>query len=135
MHTERLTVDTTGRQVIDITDRVLGFAGEIEGDGLLSVFLPHATAGVALIETGAGSEGDLVEAIERLLPRDARYRHSHGSEGHGADHLLAAFISSSLVLPVVGGDVVMGTWQRVVIVDTNRENNARSVVLSFLAGS
>ncbi|MGH2737385.1 MAG: secondary thiamine-phosphate synthase enzyme YjbQ, partial [Actinomycetota bacterium] len=128
------TVDTAGRQVIDITDRVLGFAGDLNGDGLLSVFVPHATAGLALVETGAGSEGDLVEAIERLLPRDGRYRHRHGSEGHGADHLLPAFVSASLVLPVVDGDVVLGTWQRVVIVDTNRENNTRSVLLSFVAG-
>jgi secondary thiamine-phosphate synthase enzyme len=134
MRTERLTVDTAGRQVIDITDRVLGFAGNLDGDGLLSVFVPHATAGLALMEAGAGSEGDLVEAIERLLPRDDRYRHRHGSEGHGADHLLPAFVCSSLVLPVVDGDVVLGTWQRVVIVDTNRENNVRSVLLSFLAG-
>ncbi|MGH2656458.1 MAG: YjbQ family protein, partial [Actinomycetota bacterium] len=95
MRAERLTVDTAGRQVIDITDRVLGFAGDLNGDGLLSVFVPHATAGLALLETGAGSEGDLVEAIERLLPRDGRYRHRHGSEGHGADHLLPAFVSAS----------------------------------------
>jgi len=134
MRAERLTVDTAGRQVIDITDRVLGFAGDLSGDGLLSVFVPHATAGLALVETGAGSEGDLVEAIERLLPRDGRYRHRHGSEGHGADHLLPALVSASLVLPVVDGDVVLGTWQRVVVVDTNRENNARSVLLSFVAG-
>jgi secondary thiamine-phosphate synthase enzyme len=134
MRAERLTVDTAGRQVIDITDRVLGFAGDLNGDGLLSVFVPHATAGLALVETGAGSEGDLVEAIERLLPRDGRYRHRHGSEGHGADHLLPAFVSASLVLPVVDGDVVLGTWQRLVVVDTNRENNVRSVLLSFVAG-
>jgi secondary thiamine-phosphate synthase enzyme len=134
MRAERLTVDTAERQVIDITERVLGFAGHLDGDGLLSVFVPHATAGLALVETGAGSEGDLIEAIERLLPRDGRYRHRHGSEGHGADHLLPAFVSPSLVLPVVDGKVVLGTWQRVVIVDTNRENNARSVLLSFVAG-
>jgi secondary thiamine-phosphate synthase enzyme len=134
MRAERLTVDTAGRQVIDITGHVLGFAGDLDGDGLLSVFVPHATAGLALVETGAGSEGDLVEAIERLLPRDGRYRHRHGSEGHGADHLLPAFVSASLVLPVVDGDVVLGTWQRVVIVDTNREKNVRSVLLSFVAG-
>lgn len=134
MRTERFTVDTAGRQVVDITDRVLGFAHALDGDGLLSAFVPHATAGLALIETGAGSEGDLVEATERLLPRDGRYRHRHGSEGHGADHLLPAFVSPSLVLPVVDGEVVLGTWQRVVIVDTNRENNVRSVLLSFVAG-
>lgn len=134
MRTERLTIDTAGRQVVDITDRVLGFADDLDGDGLLSVFVPHATAGLALIETGAGSEGDLVEAIERLLPRDGRYRHGHGSEGHGADHILPAFVSSSLVLPVVDGAVVLGTWQRVVVVDTNRENNTRAVLLSFVSG-
>jgi secondary thiamine-phosphate synthase enzyme len=134
MRTERITVDTTGRQVIDITDRVLAFAGDLGEDGLLSVFVPHATAGLALMETGAGSEGDLLEAIQGLLPRGRRYRHRHGSEGHGADHLLPAFVASSLVLPVVGGEVVLGAWQRVVIVDTNRENNARTVLLSFLAG-
>jgi secondary thiamine-phosphate synthase enzyme len=132
MRTERLTVDTAGRRVVDVTDHILGFVRESGGDGLLSVFVPHATAGLALIETGAGSEGDLIEVIERLLPRDERYRHRHGSEGHGADHLLPAFVSPSLMLPVLGGDVVLGTWQRVVVVDTNRENNARSVVLSFL---
>jgi secondary thiamine-phosphate synthase enzyme len=134
MRAERITVDTTGRQVIDITERVLRFAGGLNDDGLLSVFVPHATAGLAVMETGAGSEGDLVEAVERLLPRDERYRHRHGSEGHGADHLLPAFVSSSIVLPVLDGEVVLGTWQRVVIVDTNRENNARTVVLSFVAG-
>ncbi|HYZ11351.1 MAG TPA: secondary thiamine-phosphate synthase enzyme YjbQ [Actinomycetota bacterium] len=134
MRTERLTVDTSGRRVVDVTEMVLGFADGISDDGLLSVFVPHATAGLVLMETGAGSEADLVEVIERLLPRDDRYRHRHGSEGHGGDHLLPAFVSSSLVLPVIDGQVVLGTWQRVVIVDTNRENNARSVILSFLSG-
>jgi secondary thiamine-phosphate synthase enzyme len=134
MRSHRLTLDTTGRRVMDITEPVLAFAGEGGGDGLLSVFVPHATAGVAVIETGAGSEADLEDAVERLLPRDGSYRHSHGSPGHGADHLLPAFISPSLVLPVEGGEVVLGTWQRVVLVDTNRENNRRSVVLSMLPG-
>ncbi|MGH2740015.1 MAG: YjbQ family protein [Actinomycetota bacterium] len=133
METERITVDTGGRVVVEITHHVAEFAAG-KGDGLLHVFLPHATAGVALIETGAGSEEDLVSAIESLLPRDDRYRHRHGSTGHGADHLLPAFINPSLVLPVSGGEVVFGTWQRVVIVDPNRENNRRTVVLSFLAG-
>jgi secondary thiamine-phosphate synthase enzyme len=134
MRVERFEVDTTGRRVVDITERVLLFVRQGTEDGLLSVFAPHATAGLALIETGSGSEGDLVDAIERLLPRDADYRHRHGSEGHGADHLLPAFVASSLVLPVVDGRAILGTWQRVVIVDTNRENNSRTVVLSFLAG-
>jgi secondary thiamine-phosphate synthase enzyme len=125
----------TGDQpaVVDITGEVAVFCRD-RGDGLVSVFVPHATAGVALIETGAGSEEDLAEAIGRLLPRNARYVHSHGSPGHGADHLLPALVPSSLILTVSGGEVVLGTWQRVVLVDTNPENNTRTVVLSLLAG-
>jgi secondary thiamine-phosphate synthase enzyme len=134
MRTASFQVDTTGREVVEITDRVTAFAREAGGDGMLSVFVPHATAGLALIETGAGSEEDLSAAIERLLPRRERYRHGHGSPGHGADHVLPAFVPSSLVLPVHDGEVVLGTWQRVVVVDTNRENNARTVVLSLLPG-
>jgi secondary thiamine-phosphate synthase enzyme len=122
-------VDTRGRVVTDITDRVQAFAGEGEGDGLLHAFLPHATAGLALMETGSGSEADLEEAIGSLLPRDDRYRHRHGSAGHGGDHLLPVFISPSLTLPVDGGRLVLGTWQGVVIVDPNRENNRRTVQL------
>jgi secondary thiamine-phosphate synthase enzyme len=132
MRTHRFTVDTTDRQVVDITDPVLEFATDAAGDGLMSVFVPHATAGLALMETGAGSEEDLVEVIEGILPRDDRYGHRHGSAGHGADHLLPVFVSSSLVLPIVGGEVVLGTWQRVVLVDPNRENNRRQIVLSLL---
>jgi secondary thiamine-phosphate synthase enzyme len=129
---ERFTVDTSGRLVVDITDRIEELAGSTGGDGLLHVFVPHATAGVALMETGSGSEEDLEEAIGRLLPRDQRYAHRHGSTGHGADHLLPVFVSPSLTLPVEGGRLALGTWQRVVLVDPNRENNARQVVLSFL---
>lgn len=132
MRAERFTVDTTGSVVVDVTDRILAFARDGGGDGLLSIFVPHATAGVALIETGAGSERDLEETLERLLPRDHRYTHAHGSQGHGADHVLPALVSSSLIVPVQGGDVVLGTWQRVVLVDTNRENNTRTVVLSLV---
>lgn len=134
MRTERFTVDTSGRTVTEITDRVQAFARHEDHDGLLSVFVPHATCGLALIETGAGSEGDLENALGRLLPRDERYAHRHGSPGHGADHVLPAFVSSSLVLPVHEGQVLLGTWQRVVIVDTNQENNTRTVVLSLLTG-
>lgn len=132
MRTERFVVDTGGRFVVDITEDVLGFARSLEQDGLLHVFLAHATAGLALIETGAGSETDLQEAADRLLPRDDRYRHRHGSTGHGADHLLPAFVSPSLVLAIHDGGVVLGTWQRIVVVDPNRENNQRSVLLSFV---
>lgn len=132
MLTTTFTIDTGGRRIVDVTDRVTRFAAESGGDGLLHVFLPHATAGVALIETGAGTEVDLEETLGRVLPRDDRYRHRHGSLGHGGDHVMPALLSPSLVLPVVGGEVLLGTWQSVVVVDPNNENDTRTVRLSFL---
>ena len=135
MRSETLQVDTRGRLVTDITPHVERFAGDAGQNGLLHVFLPHATAGLALMETGAGSEEDLAGAMERLLPRDDRYRHRHGSTGHGGDHLLPVFVPPSLTLPVEEGRLVLGTWQSVVIVDPNRENNQRRVRLSFIEGS
>lgn len=134
MRTDTFEVDTRERRVVDVTDRVEAFLAGERGDGLLHVFVPHATAGLALMETGSGSEADLEDALERLLPREDRYAHRHGSTGHGGDHLLPVFVSSSLVLAVEGGRVVLGTWQRVVVVDPNRENNRRTVRLSFVAG-
>lgn len=134
MHTDGFSVDTSGRRVVDITDRVAAFAAGWGGDGLLHVFLPHATAGLALMETGAGSERDLEEALERMLPRDDRYAHRHGSRGHGGDHLLPVLVAPSLTLAVEGGRLVLGTWQSVVIVDPNRENDTREVRLSLLEG-
>jgi secondary thiamine-phosphate synthase enzyme len=131
VRTELVSVDTSGRLVTDISERVRAFA-ETEIDGFIHVFLPHATAGLALIETGSGSEGDLEELLERLLPRDDRYAHRHGSRGHGGDHLLPALFPPSLMLPVSEGGVQLGTWQSVVIVDPNRENNMRLVRLSFV---
>jgi secondary thiamine-phosphate synthase enzyme len=133
MRTSEFDVMTRGRLVSDVTRHLESFVAG-SGDGLLHVFLPHATAGVALMETGSGSEGDLEDALERLLPRDDRYRHRHGSVGHGADHLLPAFISPSLTLAVERGRLVLGTWQSVVVVDTNRENDRRRVRLSMLEG-
>ena len=134
MRTTEFEIDTGGRLVSDITQKVAPFAAEAGSDGLLHVFLPHATAGLALMETGSGSEEDLAEAIEQLLPRDDRYRHRHGSLGHGADHLLPAFISPWLVLTVRRGEVVLGTWQSIVVIDPNQDNNRRRVVLSLLEG-
>jgi secondary thiamine-phosphate synthase enzyme len=119
--------------VVDLTDEVVEFCRG-RGDGLVSVFVPHATAGVALIETGAGSDGDLLAAIDEVLPRDGRWRHRHGSAGHGADHVLPAFVAPSLTVPVLDGRPALGTWQSVVLVDTNGDNPDRSVRLSFLAG-
>lgn len=120
--------------MVDITADVARFAQE-RGDGLLSVFVPHATAGVAIIETGAGSDKDLLDAIDELLPAiDGRWRHDHGSLGHGRDHVLPAIICPSITIPVVDGALGLGTWQAVVLVDTNVDNHTRRVRLSFIAG-
>lgn len=134
MESDEFSIDTQGRLVTDVTEWVSRFAGRVGGDGLLHVFLPHATAGLALMETGSGSERDLAEVLERLLPRDERYTHRHGSRGHGGDHLLPVFVGPSLTLPVEGGRLVLGTWQSVVVVDPNRENNRRRVQVRFLGG-
>jgi secondary thiamine-phosphate synthase enzyme len=133
METTELTLDTSGRRLVDLTDRVAQFCQPLD-NGLVHVFAPHATAGIALMELGSGSEADLDELLERLLPRDDRYRHRHGSRGHGADHLLPVLVSPSLVLPVVGGRVQLGTWQSVVLVDLNDDNPRRRVRLSFARG-
>jgi len=119
--------------VVDLTDEVVAFCRS-RGDGLVSVFVPHATAGIAVIETGAGTDADLLAALEAVLPRDGRWRHRHGSPGHGADHVLPAFIGPSLTIPVLDGRPDFGTWQSVVLVDTNVDNPERSVRLSFLPG-
>ena len=116
MRTETFRISTRGSRVIDLTDRVRTFARG-SGDGLVHVFAPHATAGIALMETGSGSEEDLEELLERIFPRDDRYRHRHGSVGHGGDHLLPVFVSPSLTVPVVDGELQLGTWQSVVFVD------------------
>jgi secondary thiamine-phosphate synthase enzyme len=129
--TKELAVDTSTRQFVNLTSDLAAFVRG-KGDGLVSVFAPHATAGLALMETGSGSEEDLRETLGRLLPRDAAYRHSHGSAGHGADHLLPTLLSPSVVLPVLGGRPALGTWQSVVLVDLNRDNPHRTVWLSFL---
>ncbi|OBB36422.1 hypothetical protein A5752_16810 [Mycobacterium sp. 852002-51961_SCH5331710] len=133
MDSDVLNIETGQRRIIDLTDAVRSFCGG-RGDGLCSVFVPHATAGVAIIETGAGSDDDLVETLERLLPRDDRYRHSHGSPGHGADHVLPALVSPSVTLPVEDGEPQLGTWQSIVLVDLNRDNPKRKVRLSFIGG-
>jgi secondary thiamine-phosphate synthase enzyme len=106
-----------------------------EGDGLLSIFVPHATAGLVVVEIGAGSDTDLLAALDRLLPRDeGLYRHRHGSPGHGADHVLALLAPPSLTIPVVGGTMTLGTWQSICLLDPNVDNDTRTVRLSFLPG-
>ncbi len=133
MKTITITVHTgRGRAVVDITHDAASFVGDL-GDGLLNVFVPHATAGVAIIETGAGSDPDLLDSIERLLPPDdALYRHKHGTPGHGADHVLPAWIAPSVIVPVVAGRLALGTWQSIVLVDPNTDNPIRTVRLSML---
>nr|WP_174704966.1 YjbQ family protein [Mycobacterium lepraemurium] len=128
-----LDVYTSRRRIVDLTEAVRGFCWS-RGDGLCNVLVPHATAGVAVIETGAGSDGDLVDTLERLLPRDDRYRYAHGSPGHGADHVLPALVAPSVTVPVSAGEPMLGTWQSIVLVDLNRDNPQRSVRLSFLEG-
>lgn len=126
----------TGRAeaVHDLTADCEAFLREAAdgADGLLNVFVPHATAGVAILETGAGSDDDLLAALRDLLPADQRWSHHHGSPGHGRDHVLPAFIAPHATLPVIGGRLELGTWQSVVLVDTNRDNPDRQVRLSFL---
>jgi len=129
-----IDVDTAARTIVDITDAAARFCAEVGGDGLLVVFVPHATAGVALMETGSGSDVDLTSALHRLLPRDDRYRHRHGSDGHGADHVLPALISPSIAIPVDEGTMLLGMWQSVVLVDLNVDNPRRRVRLSLLSG-
>jgi secondary thiamine-phosphate synthase enzyme len=132
--TEILTIETGPRRgVFDLTSDALRFVVG-KGDGLLNVFVPHATAGVAVIEMGAGSDDDLMDAIDAMLPRDdRRYRHGHGSPGHGADHVLPGIVAPSMIIPVIDGDLALGTWQSIVLVDPNADNRVRHVRLSFLS--
>jgi secondary thiamine-phosphate synthase enzyme len=134
MRSETITVRTGGSPVVrDITSEAARFV-ESEGDGLLHVFVPHATAGLAIIETGAGSDTDLLAAIDELLPAEDRWRHRHGSTGHGRDHVLPAWIAPYATLPVIGGRIALGTWQSICLVDTNGDNPTRTVRFSFLPG-
>ncbi|MBA3350566.1 MAG: YjbQ family protein [Actinobacteria bacterium] len=134
MNSKVQSVDTSSHRFTDLTSDINAFVAEQGGDGLVNVFVPHATAGLVLIETGSGSEEDLAAALDRALPRDDRYVHRHGSRGHGADHVLPAFLSPSVDLPVVDGSLALGTWQSVVLVDLNRDNPQRKVRFSFVAG-
>jgi len=130
MDSTLLDVTSGDRLVTDLTAEVAQFCRG-RGDGLVHVFAPHATAGLALMELGSGSEPDLQGVLDRILPRDDRYRHRHGSPGHGADHLLPVLVSPSLVLPVLDGELALGTWQSVVLVDTNADNPHRQVRCSW----
>lgn len=131
MDTTLIDVITGSRTVTDITASVLGFC-QGRGDGACLVFVPHATAGAAILEVGSGTEADLEMTLEAAIPRDAAYRHLHGSPGHGRDHVLPAIVSPSILIPVLEGRPALGTWQSVVLVDTNADNPQRQVRLSFL---
>jgi secondary thiamine-phosphate synthase enzyme len=137
MQTTRITVQTgSSRGLFDLTGECERYVGEVAdgGDGLLNVFVPHATAGIVVVELGAGSDDDLMTALDRLLPRDDGWRHRHGSRGHGADHVLPLFASPSLTVPVVAGQLQLGTWQSIALLDPNADNPTREVRLSFLPG-
>jgi secondary thiamine-phosphate synthase enzyme len=134
MKSTRLSVRTgTDRGFTDLTPLCSRFV-EGEGDGLLSVFVPHATAGLVIMELGAGSDDDAMDALDRVLPRDDRWRHRHGSPGHGADHVLPLLAAPTLTVPVIGGVLALGTWQSIALLDPNADNPERTVLLSFLAG-
>jgi secondary thiamine-phosphate synthase enzyme len=134
MRTETFEFRTGDRpQVRDITETCSSFL-QADDEGLLNVFVPHATAGVAILETGAGSDEDLLAALADLLPADNRWQHRHGSSGHGRDHVLPALIAPYATVPVVAGRLQLGTWQSVCLVDTNVDNAVRTVRLSFVAG-
>jgi secondary thiamine-phosphate synthase enzyme len=134
MKTTELTVQTGNRRgLFDLTEACERFVAA-EGDGLLTVFVPHATAGIVVIELGAGSDADLMAALDLLLPRDDRWVHRHGSVGHGADHLVPIVASPSLTIPVVGGHLTLGTWQSIALLDPNSDNATRAVRLAFLPG-
>ncbi|MEV7028907.1 secondary thiamine-phosphate synthase enzyme YjbQ [Streptomyces sp. NPDC093272] len=127
----------TRERVVDLTADCETFLREAAAgrDGLLNIFTPHATAGIAVIETGAGSDDDLLAALHTLLPADDRWQHRHGSPGHGRDHVLPAFVPPHATLPVIEGRLALGTWQSVCLVDTNKDNPERKVRLSFLSGA
>jgi secondary thiamine-phosphate synthase enzyme len=134
MRSEVITVETgAGAVVRDVTAQAQAFVAG-EGDGLLHVFVPHATAGVAIIETGSGTEPDLLRAVADLLPADDRWRHRHGSPGHGRDHVLPALVAPYATVPVLQGKIMLGTWQSICLVDPNRDNPTRQVRFSFLPG-
>lgn len=137
MKTASISIETGHeRRIVDLTGDVRAFVAETAGagNGLVNISLPHATAGLVVMELGSGSEQDLLDRIDAMFPRDDRYLHSHGSEGHGVDHILPAFISPTLTLPVLAGRVSLGTWQSIALIDTNVDNPRREVTMAFLAG-
>jgi secondary thiamine-phosphate synthase enzyme len=137
VESREIAVQTGGRRgVHDLTDTCATFVASVagDGDGILHLFAPHATAGLVVMELGSGSDEDVVEALDRLLPRDDRWRHRHGSPGHGADHVLPLLAGPSLSVPVISGRLALGTWQSIALLDPNADRDDRRVRLSFLPG-
>jgi secondary thiamine-phosphate synthase enzyme len=135
VETGTFEVDTGSREVVrDITRDCRRFAADHGGDGLLHVFVPHATAGIAILETGSGSDEDLLAALAELLPADDRWQHAHGSRGHGRAHVMPALVPPYGTVPVVDGELQLGTWQSICLVDLNVDNRERTVRLSLLRG-
>jgi len=134
MKTRELSVRTGSRRGLFDLTRACAELVAGEGDGLLTVFVPHATAGVVIMELGSGSEEDLMATLDRLLPRADEWTHRHGSRGHGADHVLPLLVAPSVTIPVVGGELALGTWQSIALLDPNPDNETRRVHLSFVAG-
>ena len=126
-------MDTTGERFTDITDQIGTFAASVGGNGLLHIFVQHATAGIGIMEVGSGSEADLGALLDRMMPPDDRYVHEHGAMGHGRDHLLPMFIAPFTSIPIEDGRPALGPWQRLVLVDTNVDNNERHLRLTFLS--
>jgi secondary thiamine-phosphate synthase enzyme len=134
MKSVELTIQTGRRRgIFDITNECAEFVAG-EADGLLNIFVPHATCGLVIMELGSGSESDFQDALDRLLPRDDRYLHQHGTKGHGADHVVPAFAAPSMSVPVIGGRLALGTWQSIGLLDTNVDNERRTVRLTFVPG-
>jgi secondary thiamine-phosphate synthase enzyme len=132
--TQTCTYRTGGSErVLDLTQDCASYVAD-RGDGLLHVFVPHATAGIAIIETGAGSDHDLLAALGDLLPADDRWRHQHGTPGHGRSHVMPALIPPYASVPVLGGRMALGTWQSICLVDLNVDNDVREVRMSLLPG-
>jgi secondary thiamine-phosphate synthase enzyme len=134
MRSETFRIHTgTSSIVRDITGECADFVASYD-DGLLHVFVPHATAGLAILETGAGSDDDLLAALDTLLPADDRWRHRHGSPGHGRSHVMPALVPPYASVPVLHGRLALGTWQSICLVDLNVDNPDREIRLSFMEG-
>jgi secondary thiamine-phosphate synthase enzyme len=135
VRTVLIPVETGSHEaIVDVTRQAADFAAEYGGDGLLHVFVPHATVGLAIIETGSGTEADLLAVLDEVLPREDRWVHRHGSRGHGRSHVLPAWLPPYATIPVLAGRLALGTWQSICLVDLNVDNSSRHLRLSIIEG-